>query len=80
MIDFKDKVLLNSNVTKRISLKLAKFVQQTNPEFLKENLKVFHPREFNWVTSGMVTPVRDQQSCGCCYAFSAVSYILFDNK
>ena len=29
----------------------------------------------NWITAGMVTPVRDQQQCGSCWAFAATDAI-----
>lgn len=74
LIEFKDTFLLKSNVTQRIMAKLANFVQNINllDSSNKPDLKVSFPRDFDWVRSGMVTPVRDQQSCGCCYAFATV--------
>lgn len=51
--------------------KLSNLVKTINPN--KEvNLKVFQPREWDWSKSGVVTPVRDQLTCGCCYSFATV--------
>ena len=75
--EFKNKFLLKSNVTKKIRTKLNQLSQlsQLSMAVKKKSdnwLKVNVPGEIDWVKNGMVTPVRDQKSCGCCYAFSTV--------
>lgn len=31
------------------------------------------PESKNWTAEGVVTNVKNQKTCGCCYAFAAVS-------
>ncbi|OTF81258.1 hypothetical protein BLA29_012582, partial [Euroglyphus maynei] len=33
------------------------------------------PEKFNWVAKGKVTPIRNQEKCGCCFIFSAVATV-----
>jgi C1A family cysteine protease len=84
MNEFKSRFLLRTNVTNKIRTKLSQLSMSLKKHPKTESeLIVNMPIEIDWVKKGMVTPVRDQKSCGCCYAFSTVNlhllYLLIHN-
>ncbi|TNJ30002.1 Cathepsin L [Giardia muris] len=51
--------------------------EHTDEWYYNETLgeKVFFPKELDWRVRGIITPIKDQASCGSCWAFSTAGTI-----
>jgi hypothetical protein len=65
---------------KKFSLGLKKYGKMPKVPLAKFKAVKAVPSSYDWRTTGMVTPVRDQGNCGSCWAFSAVGVLESVNK
>jgi len=64
--EFKSKILMKNKITPNRNHGGPKLVQ-------KVGLQI--PNKYDWRNLGVVTPVKDQEQCGSCWAFSATETI-----
>ncbi|PHT49352.1 hypothetical protein CQW23_09099 [Capsicum baccatum] len=68
-----------NNYNKYFSTKSKQLSPTTISSFMYENMSDV-PSNMDWRKSGVVTSVKDQGRCGCCWAFSAVAALEGANK
>jgi C1A family cysteine protease len=68
------------NYGRTFSLGLKKYGKMRKVPMAKFKAAKAVPSSYDWRTTGMVTPVRDQGNCGSCWAFSSVGVLESANK
>ncbi|PHT82762.1 hypothetical protein T459_11205 [Capsicum annuum] len=68
-----------NNYNKYFSTKSKQLSPTTISSFMYENMSDV-PSNMDWRKSGVVTSIKDQGQCGCCWAFSAVAALEGANK
>jgi len=66
------KLLLPLDYYKNLR-KNAKFIKEIDNDFKETALKI--PPRFDWREKGVVTPVKNQNGCGSCWAFATVATV-----